>query len=279
MDPKTSFADVPIDDVRTFWNARPCNIRHSQKEIGSREYFDEVERRKYFVEPHIPAFANFNRWSGKRVLEIGCGLGTDTVNFARAGADVTAVELSDESAALARRRVELFGLSDRVTIHVGNAEELPSLIGTQPFDLVYSFGVIHHSPHPERILQHIRRYMTPASELRLMVYARISYKLFWIMKEENAWDMSRIDELLARNSEAQTGCPVTYSYTERTVADLLAGFTLLDVRKAHIFTWDVDAYRNYEFVKAPEWAAVSDAELADLERELGWHLLVRARLA
>jgi SAM-dependent methyltransferase len=276
MDTDETFAGVPIDRVREFWNARPCNLRHSPKPVGTREYFDEVERRKYFVEPHIPAFAEFARWKGRRVLEVGCGLGTDTVNFARAGAQVTAIELSDESALIARQRLQVYGLSDYVQIVVGNAEELPSLLPAQTFDLVYSFGVIHHSPHPRRIIEHVRRYMTASSELRLMVYARISYKLFWIMKGEGVWDMSRIDELVARNSEAQTGCPVTYTYTDQTVRTLLAGFTVHDVRKAHIFTWDVDAYRRYEYVKAPEWTHVSDAELAHLERELGWHLLVRA---
>ena len=276
MAAEETFADVSIDRVRDFWNARPCNLRHSPKPIGTREYFDEVERRKYFVEPHIPAFADFQAWKGKRVLEIGCGLGTDTVNFARAGATVTAIELSDESAALARRRLQVYGLGDRVTIIVGNAEELPGLLPAQTFDLVYSFGVIHHSPHPRRIVEHVRTYMTPASELRLMVYARVSYKLFWIMKEEGVWDMSRIDEVIARNSEAQTGCPVTYSYNDESVRTLLSGFDVQRIAKAHIFTWDLDAYRRYEYVKAPEWANVSDTELADLERELGWHLLVRA---
>src|SRR5262245_46594333 len=121
--------------------------------------------------------------------------------------------------------------------------------------------------------------MTLVSELRLMVYARVSYKLFWIMKEEGVWDMSRIDALISRNSEAQTGCPVTYTYTEDSVRELLAGFRVLDVRKTHIFTWDVDAYRRYEYRKAAEWARVTDAELETLERELGWHLLVRATLA
>jgi 2-polyprenyl-3-methyl-5-hydroxy-6-metoxy-1,4-benzoquinol methylase len=265
--------------VRDFWNARPCNIRHSTKAVGTREYFDEVQQRKYLVEPHIPGFAEFSRWNGRRVLEIGCGLGTDTVSFARAGAHVTAIELSDESAALARQRAEVYGLADRVSIHVGNAEELPQLLPPQPFDLVYSFGVIHHSPHPERIVEHLRHYMTPASELRIMVYARVSYKLFWIMKEENVWDLSRIDEIIARNSEAQTGCPVTYTFTDESARRLLRGFRVLDIRKAHIFTWDVDAYRRYEYQKAPEWANVSDEELAALERELGWHLLIRAALA
>ena len=276
MDADQPFADVPIDAVRSYWNARPCNIRHSPKTVGTREYFDEVEQRKYFVEPHIPGFAEFSRWSGKRVLEIGCGIGTDTVNFARAGARVTAVELSDASADVARQRLQVYGLSDRVSIHIGNAEELPNILPPQTFDLVYSFGVIHHSPRPDRIISHLRTFMTAASELRLMVYARISHKLFWIMRRAGIWDMSRIDELIARNSEAQTGCPVTYTYTDESIRTLLVGFDVRDIRKAHIFTWDVDAYRRYEYVKASEWANVTKAELAVLERELGWHLLVRA---
>jgi hypothetical protein len=88
-----------------------------------------------------------------------------------------------------------------------------------------------------------------------------------------------LDELIARNSEAQTGCPVTYSYTFNEVKNLLAGFEILEMRKAHIFTWDVTAYKKYEYVKDPAWANVSETQLAELEKELGWHLLTRARLA
>jgi len=121
--------------------------------------------------------------------------------------------------------------------------------------------------------------MNADSELRIMLYSKASYKLFWIMKEECVWDMGRLDELIARNSEAQTGCPVTYSYTFNEVRSLLSDFQIIEMQKAHIFTWDIEAYKRYEFKKDAIWANVSDEQIAELEKELGWHLLTRARLA
>src|SRR5512132_3300903 len=105
-----SAANKSIADVQRYWDARPCNIRHSAKPVGTRAYFDEVEARKYFVEPHIPGFAEFERWRGKRVLEVGCGIGTDTINFARAGAEVTAIDLSERSLEIARKRATVYKL-------------------------------------------------------------------------------------------------------------------------------------------------------------------------
>src|SRR5436190_5985180 len=144
------FEQTRISTVQDFWDARPCNIRHSLQPVGTREYFDEVERRKYFVEPHIPQFAEFSRWRDNRVLEIGCGIGTDTINFARAGARVTAFDLSPKSLELASQRAKVFDLSDQIQFYQGNAEELTKVVPIEPYDLVYSFGVIHHTPHPNR---------------------------------------------------------------------------------------------------------------------------------
>ena len=125
-------------DVRAYWDRRPCNIRHSRLAVGTREYFDQVEARKYMVEPHIPGFARFPRWSGKRVLEIGCGIGTDAVNYARAGTRYTTVELSEVSLALTRQRFAAFGLEGE--FYCANAEQLTEVLGRRGFDLVYKIA-------------------------------------------------------------------------------------------------------------------------------------------
>lgn len=202
-----------IADVQRYWDARPCNIRHSTKPVGSKEYFDEVEARKYLVEPHIPAFAEFDRWRGKRVLEVGCGIGTDSINFARAGADLTAVELSGESLSIASQRAEVMGVADRIRFVQANAEELTSALDEEPYDLVYSFGVIHHTPHPDRALAEMRKLTAPGGTLKLMVYHRRSWKVFWIVAALGQGRFWKADELIAEHSEAETGCPVTFAYT------------------------------------------------------------------
>ena len=96
-----------INEVKNFWNSRPCNVRHSSKSIGSIEYFDEVEKKKFFVEPHIIPFSDFPSWKNKTVLEVGCGMGTAAINFVKQGAKYTAVELSEESLKLAKKRFEV----------------------------------------------------------------------------------------------------------------------------------------------------------------------------
>ncbi len=248
-----TFEQVPIDQVRDYWDRRPCNIRHSTKPAGSREYFDEVERRKYFVEPHIPGFAEFPRWQGKRVLEIGCGIGTDTINFARNGAQVTAIDLSEKSLEMARRRAEVFGLSDRIRFFHGSAEQLQQVVPPEPYDLVYSFGVIHHTPHPERVLEQLRNYVRPGSTVKIMVYHRYSWKVFWILMTYGKCQFWKLTELVARYSEAETGCPVTYSYSKSEFRSLMerSGFRVKEVQAEHIFPYRIQDYVQYRYIK--EW--------------------------
>jgi SAM-dependent methyltransferase len=264
-----------IGDVRDFWNRRPCNIRHSAREVGTKEYFDEVEERKYFVEPHIPAFAQFDRWRGKKVLEIGCGIGTDSVNFARAGADLTVVELSDVSLDLCRKRFATYGLEAR--FYNGNAEELSSFVPIEQYDLIYSFGVIHHSPHPERILAEVQKYGHNGTELRIMVYSRWSWKGLWIILTAGKGAFWRAEELIRINSEAQPGSTVTHTYTFSGVRRLLSGFDVAKIWKDHVFPYKVDKYVRYEY----EWVWylrwIPTPLFRWLEGRLGWHTMVIAR--
>jgi ubiquinone/menaquinone biosynthesis C-methylase UbiE len=267
-----------VVEVQRYWDARPCNIRHSTKPVGSKEYFDEVEARKYLVEPHIPAFAEFDRWAGKRVLEVGCGIGTDSINFARAGAELTAVDLSGESLAIARQRAEVMGIADRITFRQANAEELSSVVDDGPYDLVYSFGVIHHTPHPERALAQMRELAAPGSTLKLMIYHRRSWKVFWILALQERGRFWRADELIAKHSEAQTGCPVTFAYTRSEARQLVErnGFRVRELGVDHVFPYKIDDYVEYRYVKEPYFRWMPEGLLRAFERRFGWHLLVTA---
>jgi SAM-dependent methyltransferase len=252
-----------LDDVRSYWDRRPCNIRHSQLAIGTKEYFDEVEIRKYFVEPHIPGFAQFERWAGKRVLEIGCGIGTDAANFARAGADYTGIELSPASLALAERRFHIFGLKG--TFHNCNAEQLSDFVDRESFDLVYSFGVIHHTPNQRAVIEQAREVIRPDGELRIMLYAKNSWKSIMI---EAGFDQP----------EAQSGCPIATVYSRDMLDRLLSGFfEIVSAEQAHIFPYVVDKYVRYEYEIQPWFRTMPQQMFATLERRLGWHYLIVAR--
>jgi SAM-dependent methyltransferase len=277
-DSPVAFEQTPLAKVREYWNSRPCNIRHSPSPVGTKEYFDEVEARKYFVESHIPAFADFDRWRGKKVLEIGCGIGTDTINFARHGAQVTAVDLTEKSLALAKQRAQVFGLDDRIRFFQANAEELSSYVPVEAYDLIYSFGVIHHTPHPERVLDQLRQYTKPGTSLRIMVYYRWSWKVLWILFAYGKGRFWALDRLIADSSEAQTGCPVTYSYSRKTGERLLEehGFKVNRVFVDHIFPYNIPDYVKYRYKKVWYFRWMPAFLFRRLERALGWHLCLIA---
>lgn len=253
-----------VEDVQSYWNRRPCNLRHSTKPIGTKGYFDDVEERKYFVEPHIPGFADFPAWKGKKVLEIGCGLGTDAVNFARAGAEYHATDLSDESLKLARQRFEVFGLQGAFA--PGNAEHLTSVIAERDFDLIYSFGVIHHTPHPESVIGEARKLIAKDGEFRVMLYAK------------NSWKDIMIEAGLDQ-PEAQAGCPVAFRYTHDEVRALFAGqgFEVTRIDQTHIFPYVIEKYVQYEYEVQPWFKAMPQAMFEALGRSMGWHLLIYAK--
>jgi 2-polyprenyl-3-methyl-5-hydroxy-6-metoxy-1,4-benzoquinol methylase len=274
-------APASLDDVQRYWDGRPCNIRHSPKPVGSREYFDEVEARKYLVEPHIPGFADFGRWRGKRVLEVGCGIGTDSINFARAGAELTAVDLSPESLGVAATRAEVMGVGDRIRFLQANAEELASVLHGEQFDLIYSFGVVHHTPRPERALTEMGKLAAPGGTIKLMVYHRRSWKVFWILATQERGRFWKAEELIAKHAEAQTGCPVAFTYTRREARTLVeqAGFRVRELTVDHVFPYRIRDYVEYRYVREPYFRWMPEPLFRAFERAFGWHLLITAEVA
>lgn len=264
-----------IDQVREYWNNRPCNIRHSTKPVGTREYFDQVEARKYFVEPHIPSFAQFERWQGKKVLEIGCGIGTDSINFARHGADLTAVDLSEKSLELCRKRFEVYDLKAR--FYCGSAEELSSFVPVETYDLIYSFGVIHHTPRPDMVFEQVRKYCRPETEIRIMLYSKWSWKVFWIIFTCGKGAFWRADELVRTYSEAQTGCPVTFYYSFDEIRKM-KDYQITRIWKDHIFPFKIDKYIKYEYEWVWYFLWMPKQLFHWLERQLGWHTMVIAKV-
>jgi len=273
-----TFTDVPIELVKEYWDRRPCNIRHSPFRIGTKKYFDEVEARKYFVEPHIPKFAEFERWKGKKVLEIGCGIGTDTINFARHGAFVTAVDISEKSIEIAKQRARIYGFEDRIRFILADAENLSSTIKPEPYDLIYSFGVIHHTPNPGQIIKQIaENFVGHGSVIKIMVYNRFSWKVFQIIFTGGFKSWFKKDEYIARYSEAQTGCPITHAYSPRQLKKLLnSAFKIIDIKIEHIFPYQVSEYKEYRYNKKLLWRIMPKKIFNYLEHVLGWHLCVTA---
>lgn len=272
------FQQVPIQRVKDFWDSYPCNINHSLHPVGTKEYFDEVEARKYFVEPHILGFAEFERWQDKRVLEIGCGIGTDTVNFARHGAKVTAMDISKESLAIARQRAEAYRLNN-ISFYCGNAEELKTLVPNEPYDLIYVFGVIHHTPHPKRLIEQMRYYVRPGSIVKIMVYYRYSWKVFWILVKYGQGHFWHWADLIARYSEAETDCPVTFTFTKRQIRKILElnGLKIKEMHIEHIFPYRIPEYISHRYVKAWYFRMLPQPLFRWLERHFGWHLCITAQ--
>jgi SAM-dependent methyltransferase len=170
--PRTTQPDSDLKErVRAFWQEHPCGSKFSDAEIGTREFFDRVEQHRYEKEWHIPAAADFASTCGLRVLEIGCGLGTDGLQFARAGADYTGVDLTEAAVGLARKNFESAGTPGE--FRVSDAENLD--FADESFDIVYSHGVLHHTPDIEAAVREVHRVLKPGGRAIVMLYHRGSY--------------------------------------------------------------------------------------------------------
>jgi ubiquinone/menaquinone biosynthesis C-methylase UbiE len=168
-----------FEDVREYWNRQSCGTGVTEAPKYSREYFDEIEEFRYRLEPEIHGFAQFTNHTGKKVLEVGVGAGTDFLQWCRAGTEAHGIDLTDEAISNVRERLIVYGLN-AADLRVGNAEDLPYPDGS--FDLVYSWGVIHHSPDTEKCLSEISRVARKGASVKVMVYNRHSIQTYvwWV---------------------------------------------------------------------------------------------------
>jgi len=243
-------------------------------------FFDEVATKKFKAEPHKIDFLDLQNCKGKRILELGSGLGTDAIRFAKAGATVVCVDLTHKGIDLCQKNFELHNLSGE--FYQGNIEELDTFLPTNylnSFDLIYSFGVIHHTPTPSNVINQVSKYLKTNGEFRFMVYSKFSYKLFWLMDQYDHWKFENIDLLIQNYSEAQSGCPVTYTYSFDDVEELLKPhFSICKIWKDHIFKYDIENYKQNIFITDTTFQNISDEYFRSLEKELGWHTMVIAKL-
>src|ERR1039457_3134004 len=288
-------AETNITEVKQFWNSNPCQSDLSSAE-DRRRYFEEISRKRYEGrEWHVPTVAKFDGYRGKEMLEIGCSIATDGLEFAKRGANYTGVDLTPHSIELARQRFELFGVSGKFVV-VNAEEKLPFPDNT--FDHVYSFGVIHHSPAPASIVAEAYRVRKPGGTITIMLYNRTSInyyieimflrKMFRLLLLPKfmprlisaatgfaRWKLEGHREILLKKGKMTTQewismntdgpfCPLADVYNEREAAQLFKDFT--NVRQE---VWEFNS---------EHWSFLGKLLPLGLERWLGrrwgWHRMI-----
>ena len=288
--------EANISNVKIFWDSSPCQSKLSQAK-DRRRYFEEISRRRFQGrEWHVPIVARFDAFRGKSVVEIGCGVGTDGIEFARNGANYIGVDLTPNSVELTRERFKVFGVPGR--FEIANAEEgLP--FPDASVDHVYSFGVIHHSPAPEKIVREIRRILKSGGTFTVMLYNRssINYyieimflrKIFrWCLLPKfmprllaaitgfDRWKLEGHREVLKKKISKEQWismntdgpfCPLARVYDPREAAALFKEFD--DVRQ-EVWEFNVD---HWSFVGK----IIPDSFAKWIGRRWGWHRMIYAR--
>lgn len=294
--------DCEADDREAFWTENQPGFRFTDRPVGSMEFFAEIERHRYALEPAVHELVDFRRWRDFDVLEAGCGIATDGINFARAGARYTGVDFSPAALGLARRRFELEGRPGRLLS--GSATELP--LEDASVDLVYSCGVIHHIPDTQAAVREFQRVLRPGGEAVVMVYHRGSLN-YWagimllrrvlvgtllipgaarfassVTGEEPAVLKAHRDLLrehgtryitdrglfLSNNTDGP-GNPLSKVYSRAEARRLFSDFE--EVRTSPRFL-NLRVYPGGGRLAATRFAAC-------LERRIGWHLWIHARKA
>jgi len=216
--------------VKEHWENETCGTRYGQ---GDRqEYFQEISRTRYELAPAILDLANFPGSKGKSVLEIGVGAGTDFENWCQYAEHATGVDLTEAAIRLTTERLALKGVpNDKFSLIQVDAEQLP--FGDDSFDIVYSFGVLHHTPNPPKAFSEACRVLKPGGQLLGMVYQVPSVSGFLLYVRHGLLKgkpFASQKEIVFKYLES----PGTHAYSKKEAAELLtkAGFSDVTITTA-----------------------------------------------
>lgn len=253
-------------DVKKYWNASPCGTEFIGIQKFSPAYFQAIEDFRYSIEPEIFSFAQFARFHNKKVLEVGVGAGTDFLQWVRAGAECYGIDLTEEAISHVNHRLALHGLK-AAEVRVADAENLP--YDDNSFDVVYSWGVIHHSPDTLKSLTEIVRVTKPGGRIKIMIYNRNSLFAFYryfqsaLLKGKPFWSFKKV---LYYHQES----PGTKAFTLNETKKMLASLPVKIVQlKAPVTNHDLLYYKSKPF----QWIAYVLACIFGWNR-VGWFMMI-----
>ena len=249
-----------IDEIQRYWNQRIHDLEMTDQPVGTRAFFDELDEYRFDKLRYLPQVVNFGGFQGKRLLEVGCGIGTDLTRFARGGARVSGVDLSETAIALARQTLAWHDVAAE-ELRVANGEALP--YPDASFDVVYGHGVIQYTDDPARLIREAHRVLKPGGTGIFMVYNRIS----WL----NA--LSKVMKVALEHEDA----PVLRKFSIGEYRALLAPFA--DVRLVpERFPVKSRLHKGWKGVAFNTcYVETSNALPRAWVRPLGWHLMAFCR--
>ena len=167
-------SDQPfLSDIRLYWNERIHDLEMTDHPVGSREFFAALDEYRFDKLRYLPQVVDFDGYRDQALLEVGCGIGTDLVRFARGGARVTGIDLAERSVELAMKNLAFNGVADGADLRVANGEAMPFPDST--FDVVYAHGVLQYTADPARMIAECHRVLKTSGVGIFMVYNRVSW--------------------------------------------------------------------------------------------------------
>ena len=258
--------------AREQWSQDPCGSHYDREhELGTREFFDSIEQHRYHrYAPWMPEVMGFNEFAGARLLEVGCGMGTDLLQFARGGARVTGVDLTPRSIEISRNHLKLYGQAGDFVLTDG--EHLP--FEDERFDVVYSNGVLHHTPDTAGAIREIHRVLRPGGQACVMLYHRGSFA-YWvnIMLRYGVLNAELFrgltpGEIMSRHVEISENDarPLVKVYSRKQARELFSMFKEVKIQVEQL------TREELRFIGR----LIPDASLRRLGKLVGWNVIIKA---